>query len=172
MNTKPKEREWGCKDQTCSSSTGIHDELTFGKGKLADDGYWEIPCYECARAFEKLHPEYIACWPFPLAVNRAKTNSIPNLKNAREIYLIQKAGSCTQRVYVYVEHHVIEAFDAGWNARGERPIRAPLMPDTLFDEVTRERDVYREALESIYYGHIDHEEIAEKALDAGLKLKR
>jgi len=54
--TKPK-----C---NCHASTGIHESdnadgspehpwgLTFGKGKLDDYGYWEKPCYECARWHE------------------------------------------------------------------------------------------------------------------------
>lgn len=39
----------GC---TCKISTGIHDGLTFGSGQLDDYGYWQIPCYHCARQAE------------------------------------------------------------------------------------------------------------------------
>jgi hypothetical protein len=48
----------------CGVSTGIHDGLTFGHGELDDNGYWEFPCYECAREWERLHPEDFPCWPF------------------------------------------------------------------------------------------------------------
>jgi len=44
-------------------STGIHGCLTFGWGKLDDFGYWEFPCAECAREYEKRHPKTIPCWP-------------------------------------------------------------------------------------------------------------
>lgn len=62
----------GCGDPDCCASTGIHDPktsklsgLTFGKGILDYDGYWEFPCLVCARAFETLHPEAAPCWPYP-----------------------------------------------------------------------------------------------------------
>jgi len=50
--------------QKCKISTGIHDGLTFGSGELDDCGYWEHPCYDCARAWEKEYPEDAPCWPF------------------------------------------------------------------------------------------------------------
>ena len=53
----------------CSTSTGICGCLTFGRGFLDRNGYWEIPCYECAREWEKNHPEMGPCWPqFPMDV--------------------------------------------------------------------------------------------------------
>lgn len=33
----------------CCFSTGICGNITAGQGKLDDNGYWEIPCYECIR---------------------------------------------------------------------------------------------------------------------------
>lgn len=57
-------RKWGCKDPNCGISTGFGGEATFGKGELGYYGYWEIPCYECARVWEKLYPEEGPCWPF------------------------------------------------------------------------------------------------------------
>lgn len=56
-------RDWGCKRLDCGTSTGICDSLTFGRGKLDNYGYWSEPCFECARAFELLHPEDAPCWP-------------------------------------------------------------------------------------------------------------
>jgi hypothetical protein len=60
-----------CGNPCCGASTGIHDPetsslsgLTFGRGELDRHGYWSIPCAPCARAFEKLHPEAVPCWPF------------------------------------------------------------------------------------------------------------
>ncbi len=47
---------------TCKVSTGIHDLLTFGTGKLDDNGFWENPCFECARAHEEQFPGE-PCWP-------------------------------------------------------------------------------------------------------------
>ena len=55
----------GCGNKECNVSTGICESLTFGSGELDDYGYWEKPCEKCARAFEKLEPEYKGrCWPF------------------------------------------------------------------------------------------------------------
>jgi hypothetical protein len=48
---------------TCHVSTGIHDFLTFGTGHLDDNGFWEHPCAECARAHEKQFPQCGPCWP-------------------------------------------------------------------------------------------------------------
>lgn len=56
-------RTWGCSDPKCSASTGICDSMTFGKGRLCNYGYWEFPCFACARAWEADHPGDI-CWPF------------------------------------------------------------------------------------------------------------
>jgi len=48
----------------CGFSTGIHDGLTVGQGELDFYGYWEFPCYECARKHEQEHPESSPVWPF------------------------------------------------------------------------------------------------------------
>jgi hypothetical protein len=47
----------------CQISTGIHDCLTFGTGGLDGNGFWAVPCFECARAHEVQHPEDGPCWP-------------------------------------------------------------------------------------------------------------
>jgi hypothetical protein len=45
-------------------SWGSHRTLVFGSGKIDMFGRCENPCYECAREYEKQHPEYIGiCWP-------------------------------------------------------------------------------------------------------------
>jgi len=55
----------GCGNKDCSVSTGICESITFGSGELDELGYWEKPCEECARAFEKSTPKYNGrCWPF------------------------------------------------------------------------------------------------------------
>lgn len=57
----------GCGDAKCCVSSGLSEELTFGKGKLDFYGYWSDPCPACARAFEKVNPDMAAefgCWPF------------------------------------------------------------------------------------------------------------
>lgn len=41
-----------CGNPKCSCSTGIHDGLTFGSGELSTGGYWQFPCYVCARAWD------------------------------------------------------------------------------------------------------------------------
>jgi hypothetical protein len=58
--TKPFVRP---EDHICHVSSGIHDCLTFGSGILDDNGFWENPCYECAREFERQFPGEGPCWP-------------------------------------------------------------------------------------------------------------
>ena len=41
-----------CGNPDCSTSTGIHDGLTFGRGRLDEYGYWEFPCRICAKEFD------------------------------------------------------------------------------------------------------------------------
>jgi hypothetical protein len=53
-----------CGHPDCGVSTGICGSLTFGRGELDKNGYWEEPCYICARAAEKKFPEEGRCWPF------------------------------------------------------------------------------------------------------------
>lgn len=45
--------ELGCGDPECSVSTNILDTLTFGKGELDHNGFWEFPCEKCYVAFIK-----------------------------------------------------------------------------------------------------------------------
>lgn len=61
--SKPKLR--ACGNRNCCASSGIHEGPTFGSGELDDYGYWEFPCYPCARAWEILYPEDAPAWPFP-----------------------------------------------------------------------------------------------------------
>ena len=55
-----------CGHEDCGVSSGICEELTFGRGELDDHGYWEFPCRPCAEAFEEKNPD-MACeygiWP-------------------------------------------------------------------------------------------------------------
>jgi hypothetical protein len=53
-----------CGNPGCSVSMGIRVPALFGRGVLDRLGYWSTPCAPCARAFEKLHPEAVPCWPF------------------------------------------------------------------------------------------------------------
>lgn len=63
MTERP--RPAACGNKNCSVSTGIFgDELTFGRGRLDENGYWLIPCAPCARRHEREHPEDGECWPF------------------------------------------------------------------------------------------------------------
>jgi len=48
----------------CRVSTSIADFLTFGSGELDSNGFWEKPCYECARNHEKKFKDDFPCWPF------------------------------------------------------------------------------------------------------------
>lgn len=49
--------------ESCCMSTSIDDEtLTFGSGKLDHFGFWQYPCYKCAREYERRSPG-TKCWP-------------------------------------------------------------------------------------------------------------
>jgi hypothetical protein len=52
-----------CGNPECGVSTGVVSGLTFGSGELNDNGYWEHPCFECARAYEADNPGEVV-WPF------------------------------------------------------------------------------------------------------------
>jgi len=47
----------------CGASTAISEAPSFGRGECDEYGFWEIPCYHCARRFEKEYPEHGDCWP-------------------------------------------------------------------------------------------------------------
>ena len=47
----------------CGWSTGIHDGPTVGRGKLNEHGYWQFPCYLCAREAEREH-DWKNVWPW------------------------------------------------------------------------------------------------------------
>lgn len=51
------------KGHECEISTGVCGRPTFGTGKLDDYGYWESPCWECAKAWKEQYPEDGPCWP-------------------------------------------------------------------------------------------------------------
>ena len=53
--------EDGDHSKCCTSST-IHDCISFGQGELDMYGFWERPCYTCAREWEKGHSGEVA-WP-------------------------------------------------------------------------------------------------------------
>lgn len=48
-----------CGIKDCGCSTGIHDGLTFGRGELSGNGFWEIPCRVCAIAHDAEQKERI-----------------------------------------------------------------------------------------------------------------
>jgi len=55
-----------CGHEDCCASSGIAEELTFGRGVLGNLGYWEFPCRPCAAAFEREHPDMAkeyGVWP-------------------------------------------------------------------------------------------------------------
>ncbi len=58
-----------CNNPGCSTSTGIHECLTFGYGKLNFSGFWEYPCYICAQAATErdkgtqFYKDYGPYWP-------------------------------------------------------------------------------------------------------------
>ena len=55
----------------CKISSHTFDCLTFGIGRLEDNGCWEHGCPECARAHEQQFPKCGPCWPHTDADLRA-----------------------------------------------------------------------------------------------------
>lgn len=52
-----------CGRKSCGVSTMVDDEtLTFGHGKLDEQGFWEHPCLACAEAWKKEFPDS-RVWP-------------------------------------------------------------------------------------------------------------
>ena len=68
-----------CGDDRCSTSFGICGSLTFGRGHLDPNGYWEIPCAICARAFDGEHPN-VPCWPDPTYVPPPGVDSVVGIQ--------------------------------------------------------------------------------------------
>lgn len=58
-NCEKQLRECGC-----MSSGGICGAVTVGKGELSNSGYWENPCWRCARAWDVVNPQYAPHWPY------------------------------------------------------------------------------------------------------------
>lgn len=48
-----------CGNPKCHSSTGIHDGMTFGSGRLDEHGFWEFPCRTCAEEHDLRREETI-----------------------------------------------------------------------------------------------------------------
>lgn len=82
MNNKTPVSEFAKLHPNCGISTGIHDRLTFGSGRLDDCGFWEKPDYEAARTYERLHPESAPCWPHT-DEQIAKMNQPTRIREAR-----------------------------------------------------------------------------------------
>jgi len=49
--------------ERCRVTSNIADYLSFGNGECDEYGFWEKPCYVCARAHEEQFPEDGECWP-------------------------------------------------------------------------------------------------------------
>lgn len=49
--------------ERCRTSSTIAETMSFGRGDLDENGFWEYGCYECARAWEKQFPQDGPCWP-------------------------------------------------------------------------------------------------------------
>lgn len=52
----------GCGDASCGVSTSIMDCLTFGKGELDDNGFWEFPCEACSQAYYQRKKQDFQMW--------------------------------------------------------------------------------------------------------------
>lgn len=75
-----------CGHDDCSVSTGIHDGLTFGRGHLDENGFFDIPCATCARHAEARDGKPVGTyWPFNLhqaqrleLAARSRSDNVPS----------------------------------------------------------------------------------------------
>jgi hypothetical protein len=93
-----------CGHAYCGSSTGIDGSLTFGRGHLYENGYWQYPCSVCARAFEKVHPEFGSCWPFERGKPTIAAKDSQQMTVAELTQALSKIPP-HYRVKVFVEGH-------------------------------------------------------------------
>ncbi|HUI92398.1 MAG TPA: hypothetical protein VLX68_09155 [Chitinivibrionales bacterium] len=63
--------------EKCCTSHGSHGNVAHGSGKLDDHGYWEFPCYECAREWERQFPMSGSAWPFATEFSPAVAQYLP-----------------------------------------------------------------------------------------------
>lgn len=78
-----------CGNPKCCASTGICETTTHGHGLLSTLGYWQIPCFTCARHFEKEFKE--VNWPFPDTEKEPlkddiETRSCPNCCKPKDFF--------------------------------------------------------------------------------------
>jgi len=81
----PTAKKKFCGNRNCSTSTGICGSTTHGYGLTDDNGYFENPCFLCARFYEKLEEVKVGThWPFPkldkLAVPAIVTKTMPAIE--------------------------------------------------------------------------------------------
>lgn len=51
-----------CGDSTCACSSTIFDQVSFGRGGLDFNGFWNIPCVVCATDYKRRFPNE-SVWP-------------------------------------------------------------------------------------------------------------
>lgn len=69
----------------CNVSQGICESITFGSGEINEHGYFQYPCYFCARRHEEIgNLKRGTCWPF-LNQNYEKEIDWFCLENAKGI---------------------------------------------------------------------------------------
>jgi hypothetical protein len=51
-----------CGNPECNCSSTIAEQVSFGAGRLDPNGFWEFPCWTCAKEFQHTYPHYYV-WP-------------------------------------------------------------------------------------------------------------
>ena len=52
----------GCGNPECKCSSTVMEQMSFGKGRLSCNGFWEFPCWPCAAVWKNEHPQEHV-WP-------------------------------------------------------------------------------------------------------------
>ena len=103
----------------CWISSHIFDCLTFGSGRLEDNGCWEHGCPECARAHEQQFPEW---WPL-LAAHRRRSAGDGSLeKQRRDGSLADLHLTCSNTVVVLDMNEHEEENSSAQIAAGTDPL--------------------------------------------------
>lgn len=164
MTTKRK----SCGNPDCRTSTGIHEGLTFGWGRLDGYGYWEFPCAVCAREHDATKDERIKdfCqrWLQDAADNKKHYDSLTveqqNRYNERGFSKPQTPEEAQQNLDKYLKSDANWLSDEGWPFADQDV--AKLIEDSkeYFAREAAEDQKFDEAMKDLL-GEEDDEEVLE-----------
>ena len=79
-----------CNNPKCCSSSGICGSTTHGWGILSHNGYWQYPCFTCARYYDDVFGEIQ--YPFPDTPNEPLESVKVKCKCGVEVEYLKEDG--------------------------------------------------------------------------------